>query len=72
MYQQVKFEVINPDLINDEEDEKYFGGIALIDDDGAITNVICGCCGSVFEPEDIKILERYDEWMDLTEAIVGE
>jgi len=71
MYQQVKFEVINPDLINEDEGN-VFGGIAIVNDYGTITNVICGCCGSVFEPEDIKILERYDEWMDLTEAIVGE
>lgn len=72
MYQQVKFEVINPDLINEDE-ENVFGGIAIVDDnDGIITNVICGCCGSMFEPEDIKILERYDKWVDLTEAITGD
>ena len=71
MYQQVKFEVINPDLINEDEGN-VFGGIAIVNDYGTIINVICGCCGSVFEPEDIKILERYDDWMDLTEAIVGE
>lgn len=72
MYQQVKFEVINPSLINEDE-ENVFGGIAIIDDDGkTITNVICGCCGGVFEPTDIKILERYDDWTDLTEAIVGD
>jgi hypothetical protein len=72
MYQQVKFEVINPSLINEDEGN-IFGGIAIIGDDGkTITNVICGCCGSVFEPDDIKILERYDDWMDLTEAIVGD
>lgn len=72
MYQQVKFEVINPDLINEDE-ENIFGGIAIIgDSDGTITNVICGCCGGVFEPEDIKILERYDRWVDLTETIIGD
>lgn len=70
MCQQVKFEVINPDLINEDEGN-IFGGIAIVNG-GTITNVICGCCGSVFEPEDIKILERYDDWMDLTETIVGD
>ena len=72
MYQQVKFAVINPDLINSDDDRTIFGGIALVNDDGTITNVICGCCGSVFEPEDIKILERYNDWMDLTEVIIGD
>ena len=72
MYQQVKFAVVNPDLINDDDDRTIFGGIALVDDNGTITNVICGCCGSVFEPEDIKILKRYDTWIDLTEEIIGE
>ena len=72
MYQQVKFAVVNPDLINDDDDRTIFGGIALADDNGTITNVICGCCGSVFEPEDIKILKRYDTWIDLTEEIIGE
>jgi hypothetical protein len=72
MYQQVKFEVINPDFINEGE-TNIFGGIAIIGGDGeTITNVICGCCGGVFEPTDVKILERYDDWMDLTEAIVGD
>lgn len=72
MYKQVKFEVINPDLINEDEGN-IFGGIAIIDDnDGTVTNVIYGCCGSVFEPEDIKILERYNNWVDLTETIIGD
>jgi len=72
MCQQVKFEVINPDLIDPDDDTTIFGGIALIGDNGVITNVICGCCGSMFEPEDIKILERYDYWVDLTEIIIGD
>lgn len=67
MYQQVKFEVINPDI-----GENVFGGIAIVDKNGTITNVICGCCGSVFEPEDIRILERYNNWVDLTETIIGD
>jgi transcription elongation factor Elf1 len=72
MYQQVKFQVINPDLINDDDEEgKCFGGIAIVDDNGTITNVICGCCGSVFEPEDIKIIDRYDDWMDLSWVIIS-
>lgn len=68
MYQQVKFEVINPD-----SGENVFGGIAIVNDrDKTITNVICGCCGSVFGPEDIRILERYNNWVDLTETIIGD
>ena len=72
MYQQVKFEVINPDFINEDE-ENIFGGIAIINyNDDTIIEVICGCCGGVFEPKDIKILERYDKWVDLTETIIGD
>lgn len=71
MYQQVKFEIINPDFINEDE-RNIFGGIAIVNGNETITNVICGCCGGVFEPKDVKILDRYDDWMDLTEAIISE
>ena len=50
-------------------DEKLniLGGIEL--DDG---RVLCGCCGSIFEPEDIHIITRYDTWINLTEEICGD
>lgn len=75
MWQQVKIQVNNPDLM-DEDSDNIFGGIAeYIEDDvtgdAVLVRIICGCCGSEFEPDDVIILERYHDWMDLTETIVG-
>ena len=75
MWQQVKFQVINPDLM-DEDSENIFGGIAeYIEDnvsgDLVLVRLICGCCGSEFEPDDIKILRVYN-WIDLTATICEE
>lgn len=76
MWKQVRFEVINPDLM-DKDSQNIFGGIAeYITDDitgkEILIRVVCGCCGSEFETDDVKILDKYDEWMDLTETIVGD
>ena len=54
MCQQVRFEIMNGDV---GEIGEVLGGIAVYDGDTLI-NVICGCCGGVFEPEDVKILEE--------------
>lgn len=55
----------------DKENDSTHGGI--LTDDGEI---ICGCCGGLIEKEDvesdIKILEIYPEWIDLTDAICGD
>ena len=58
---QVKF------IDKNEEENNVYGGILM--DDG---NVICACCGGVFEPEDIEIVEEYDVWVDFTESILGD
>lgn len=55
---QVKFHEIGEDI--------EIGGILL--DDG---NIICGCCGSLFEPEDVEIIREYENWIDLSEEIKG-
>lgn len=67
MYRQVKFKITDP-YIGDPE---ILGGIAQIDDDNNIVSVICGCCGGVFEPADVKILRIYDNWVDLCDSIIG-
>lgn len=66
MCKQVKFEIVNGDV---GEVGEVLGGIAVYDDD-VLINVICGCCGSVFEPEDVEILEKYDWWIDLVDTII--
>ena len=45
--------------------EAVYGGIKM--DDG---RVICACCGGVFEPEEVVIVEEYDTWVDFTDAII--
>lgn len=64
IYKQVKF-------TDNEIEHSYIGGIAAYNGD-KLQFVICGECGGIFEPEDIEILEEYDTWVDLTEAIVGD
>lgn len=39
-------------------------GILL--DDG---NMLCGCCGGIIEAEDFRLLEVYDNWVELDEGI---
>lgn len=50
-----------------DEELNVLGGIEL--DDG---RVLCGCCGSIFEPDKISIITRYDTWVNLTEEICGD
>ena len=56
---QVKFHEIGENI--------EIGGILL--DDG---NIVCGCCGSLFEPEDVEIIKEYESWIDLSEEIKGD
>ena len=53
----------------DLENNSTHGGILL--DDG---NVVCGCCGGIFEGTEEgttwKAIEVYDQWMSLDEAII--
>ena len=56
---QIKFHEVGEDI--------EIGGILL--DDG---NIICGCCGSLFEPEDVEIIREYENWIDLSEEIKGD
>ena len=34
--------------------------------------IICGCCGAVFEMDDIADLEIFDDWVNLSEEIIGD
>ena len=58
---QVKF------IDKNEETNNVYGGILM--DDG---DVICACCGGVFEADDIEIIEEYDTWVDFTEFILAD
>ena len=52
-------------------DCEIFAGIAAYDGD-KLLYVICGECGSTLEPDDVEILKKYEDWMDLTETIIGD
>ena len=74
MFHQIRFKVIAPYLLNEDEDN-IFGGIgeyAEIEDEEILVRVICGCCGGTFEPEEIEVLDKYDIWVNLSEEIMGD
>ena len=52
-----------------EGSNRYIGGI--LTDSG---DVICGCCGGLFESEDKgvtwDIVEEYDYWVNFSEKII--
>ena len=73
MCRQVRFRIIDSSIGDTTE---ILGGIGIYEDadnenDERLINVICGCCGSVLEPEDVKILEKYHSWIDICDAIIG-
>lgn len=73
MFKQVKFRVSNPMLVSEWEEGRIYGGIGCYDDDEKrLRYVICGCCGTMFEPMDIEILQKYNVWENICEAIIGE
>lgn len=41
----------------------------LLLDDGWI---VCGCCGSLVEPDEYLLLHVYKEWVDIEEEICGD
>ena len=57
----------------DTDNDVIHGGIML--DNG---DVICGCCGSIIPSDEqrpelgFKLLEEYDTWTSLDEAIIGD
>ena len=54
----------------DLEDGSINGGIVV--DDGSKPYVICGCCGSVFDLDEVEVLDEYDDWNSLSDEITGE
>lgn len=73
MCKQVRFRIIDSSIGDTTE---ILGGIGIYEDadnqnDERLINVICGCCGSVLEPEDVEILEKYHSWVDICDEIIG-
>lgn len=72
MYKQVKFRIVNDDIGATDE---ILGGIGIYEEntnhDEILVNVICGWCGSMFEPKDVEIIEKYHSWTDLVDTIIS-
>jgi len=73
MCRQVRFRIVDSSIGDTTE---ILGGIGIYEDadnqnDERLINVICGCCGSMYEPEDIEIIEKYHSWVDICDAIIG-
>lgn len=65
-YVQIVF--IHPD---GDEPEKHFGGIAKYEH-GKLVHVICGCCGGLFEADEVQIIRKFDDWLPISDEIIGE
>lgn len=68
---QVEFRCPDADIIENRKD--VLGGIAVYEDelDKTPQYIICGCCGGLFEPEDVEII-RVLEWLPISDEIIGE
>lgn len=67
MCKQVRYKAL--DNWNSNE---ILGGIGIYNDDGSLVNVICGCCGAMFEPDEVVVVEEFDHWIDINEEIIGD
>lgn len=48
-----------------DEEGEIFGGILV---DGEY--IICGCCGGVIEWNEVTILEKYNNWVNISDNIM--
>ena len=67
-YVQVTFTQPTNDCV---DSDKPFGGIARYEHNRLI-HVICGCCGNVYSPDDVQIIRKFDDWLPISEEIIGE
>ena len=53
------------------KDEKgtIFGGIYVEFDDERY--IICGCCGGVFDADEVEIVKTFEDWVNIEEEIRG-
>lgn len=66
-FKQIQFRVDNADTI---ESKRLNGGIGAYDRD-ELQYVICGCCGGMFNKEEITSI-RVLEWIPISDEIIGE
>lgn len=72
IYKQCKF---RDTALEDDGENGYLGGIAVLEDYGkaqVLQGVICGCCGGFVEADDIAEIKYYDDWIDIEDCIRGD
>ena len=71
IYKQCKF---RDAALEDNGENGYLGGIAILEDCGKtqiLQGVICGCCGGFVEPDNIVDIKYYDDWVNIEDFIRG-
>lgn len=63
MWKQVQFK---------DPDGKILGGIAFYERNHNLKEVICGCCGCTFDPNEVEIIQVYENWINLSDEIIGD
>ena len=51
-------------------EESFQGGIMV--DDGSSIYVICGCCGGIYEMDDIEEINEFENWINISDEIIGD
>ena len=61
------------DITQPQELRQEIAGIAIYNDvDDEMETIICGCCGGMIDPKDVKVTRHFKMWMPLVDAIIGE
>ena len=68
MWKQIAFEDLFGEL---ERPERHYG-FGRFDDKGILTEVVCGCCGRILEPYEVKLIQVYNFWVNLEDEIYGD
>ena len=55
-----------------DEDGTVCGGILCNSDGNDDKFIICGCCGGIVDPKEVTIVKVYDNWVSLSEEIIGD
>ena len=51
--------------------ERKLGGIAKYEN-GKLVHILCGCCGHILLPENVTVIRKFDDWLPISEEIIGE
>ena len=69
MCRQISFRIVDEGL---KISDATLGGIGIYNDTGdTLINVICECCGAMFEPNEVEVLTVYGGWRNLNKAVTA-